>query len=47
MTGEPAHFELGVPDAARAKRFFGALLGWSFEATAGDFGLHHVDRSEL
>ena len=36
MTGEPSHFELGVPDAARAKAFYGELLGWSFETTTGD-----------
>ena len=36
MTGEPSHFELGVPDAARAKDFYGALLGWGFETTKGE-----------
>jgi uncharacterized protein len=36
MAGGPSHFELGVPDAARAKRFFGALLGWTFETTQGE-----------
>jgi predicted enzyme related to lactoylglutathione lyase len=36
MAGEPGHFELGVPDAGRAKRFYGALLGWSFETTHGE-----------
>jgi uncharacterized protein len=33
MSGEPSHFELGVPDVERAKRFYGELLGWSFEDT--------------
>jgi uncharacterized protein len=33
MPGGPSHFELGVPDAARAKAFYGPLLGWEFEAT--------------
>lgn len=36
MTGEPSHFELGVPDASRAKAFYGGLLGWTFETTHGD-----------
>jgi len=29
--GTPCWFELGVPDPAAAKRFYGALLGWDFE----------------
>jgi predicted enzyme related to lactoylglutathione lyase len=33
MPGEPSHFEIGVPDADRARRFFGELLGWEFEGT--------------
>ena len=36
MTGEPSHFEVGVPNAARARSFFGQLLGWEFETTRGD-----------
>jgi uncharacterized protein len=36
MSGEPSHFEVGVPDAARAKAFYGALLGWKFEPTHGE-----------
>jgi predicted enzyme related to lactoylglutathione lyase len=36
VTGEPSHFELGVPEAGRAKAFFGALLGWSFTPTHGE-----------
>jgi predicted enzyme related to lactoylglutathione lyase len=35
MSGEPSHFEIGVPDAARARSFFGQLLGWDFEGTQG------------
>jgi hypothetical protein len=31
MTGELTHIELGAPDARKAKAFFGALLGWTFE----------------
>lgn len=30
MHGAPSHFEMGVPDAARAKAFYGPLLGWTF-----------------
>jgi predicted enzyme related to lactoylglutathione lyase len=36
VSGEPAHFELGVEDAARARRFYGELLGWELETTRGD-----------
>ena len=36
MAGEPSHFELGVPDAARAKAFYGELLGWEFTPTHGE-----------
>jgi uncharacterized protein len=36
VAGEPSHFELGVPDAARAKAFYGELFGWSFTATGGE-----------
>jgi uncharacterized protein len=36
MAGNPSHFELGVPDAARAKRFYGELLSWSFATTEGE-----------
>jgi uncharacterized protein len=32
MTGEMTWFEMGVPDAARAQRFYGPLLGWTFES---------------
>jgi uncharacterized protein len=31
MTGELTHIELGAPDAKKAKRFFAAVLGWTFE----------------
>jgi len=32
----PSHFEIGVPDARRAKAFYGELLGWSFHTTTGE-----------
>jgi predicted enzyme related to lactoylglutathione lyase len=31
MTGEITHIELGAPDPAKAKRFFGAIFDWTFE----------------
>lgn len=34
--GEPAFFEIGVPDAKRAKTFYGQLLGWTFHPTQGE-----------
>ena len=33
MSGKPTHFEMGVPDVARAHAFYGGLFGWTFEAT--------------
>ena len=36
MPGRPTHFEIGVPDARRARTFFGSLLGWDFTTTTGD-----------
>jgi uncharacterized protein len=38
MSGDPSHFEIGVPDVERARKFFGELLGWEFEGT--DHGAH-------
>lgn len=35
MTGEPSYIELGVPDADRALAFYGAVLGWAVDASAG------------
>jgi uncharacterized protein len=43
MAGEPSHFELGVKDAARAKAFYGELLGWSFETTTGENAWIHTE----
>lgn len=31
MAGEPYWFEIGVADAAKARTFYGRLLGWEFE----------------
>lgn len=33
MTGEPSHFEIGVPDVERARKFYGELLNWTYEGT--------------
>lgn len=35
MAGEPHWFEIGVADAAKAREFYGQLLGWEFEAGPG------------
>lgn len=52
MTGEPSYIELGVPDADRARAFYGALLGWqpsgesgpgSVETPSLHVGLHSDD----
>jgi uncharacterized protein len=55
VPGEPSHFEVGVPDAVRAKAFYGELLGWSFTPTRGELawietsgvrgGLHDEDEA--
>jgi len=36
MPGAPAFFEIGVPDAARARTFYGTLFGWTFHTTSGE-----------
>jgi predicted enzyme related to lactoylglutathione lyase len=33
MKGVPSHFEIGVSDTDRAQKFYGDLLGWTFETT--------------
>jgi predicted enzyme related to lactoylglutathione lyase len=33
MHGELTFFEIGVPDAAKARTFFGGLFGWEFPPT--------------
>jgi uncharacterized protein len=35
MSGEPSYLELGVPDVAAARAFYGALLGWEPQAMGG------------
>lgn len=36
MHGEPAFFEIGVPDAKLAKAFYGQLFNWTFHSMGGD-----------
>jgi predicted enzyme related to lactoylglutathione lyase len=53
MPGSISWFEMGVPDADRAQRFYGPLLGWTFESmgesgavistAGGRAGLHPGD----
>jgi uncharacterized protein len=38
MSGEPTFFEIGVPDANRARAFYTTLLPWTFHPTSGDQG---------
>jgi predicted enzyme related to lactoylglutathione lyase len=33
MAGEPSHFEIGIPDVERARKFYAELFGWEFETT--------------
>lgn len=34
MPGNIVHFEMNAKDAARAKRFYGALFGWKYKDSA-------------
>ncbi len=36
MTSEPSYLELGVPDADKARAFYGAVLGWQASGVAGN-----------
>jgi predicted enzyme related to lactoylglutathione lyase len=36
VSGEPSFFEIGVPDAKRAKAFYGPLLQWTFHPMGGE-----------
>lgn len=42
--GRPTYIELGVPDADRARAFYGALLGWQL---SGDSGPGNADTPTL
>ncbi|MGI8458016.1 MAG: VOC family protein [Propionibacteriaceae bacterium] len=44
MAGEPTYLELGVPDTAAARRFYGELLGWE---PSGDSGNGSLDTATL
>src|SRR3954453_10267256 len=34
MAGEPSHFEIGIPDIERGRKFYAELFDWEFESTA-------------
>jgi uncharacterized protein len=38
MSGEPVFFEIGVQDARRGRRFYGALFGWELVPGPGEDG---------
>lgn len=44
MIGQPTYIELGVPDADRARAFYGQLLGWQ---PAGDSGNGNIETPSL
>jgi uncharacterized protein len=51
VSGEPSHFELGVPDNERGRVFYAALFGWSINEngwieTGGVRGGLHGDDPE-
>lgn len=49
MAGEPVYLELGTPDAAKARAFYAAVLGWpsgaqgQVETPTLDIGVHGGD----
>lgn len=56
MTGEPSYLEFGVDDPARARAFFGPLLGWppadgdgsgQVDTPTLDIGIHGGDPSSI
>jgi uncharacterized protein len=38
MTGTPSFFEIGAPDAKRAREFYLSLFDWKFHRTEGEMG---------
>jgi len=43
MSGQLIHFEFPARDPERAKRFYGTLFGWQFEAWEGPDEYHTVE----
>lgn len=46
VEGEPCWADLGTPDIAGAQRFYGALLGWTFDAPNPEFGGYVLARKD-
>lgn len=46
MTGEIVHFEIPAGDTARAREFWGSLLGWQFDEFPGGLDYHMARISE-
>jgi uncharacterized protein len=42
--GTPCWLDIGVPDVAAAKEFYGPVLGWDFEDQGDDFGGYVIAR---
>jgi predicted enzyme related to lactoylglutathione lyase len=40
--GVPCWADLGAPDVAAAKQFYGDVIGWTFEETAAEFGGYSI-----
>jgi uncharacterized glyoxalase superfamily protein PhnB len=45
--GDVGYFTLGIPDADRARAFYGELLGWTFEPGSVDHGFQIADLSPM
>lgn len=43
MAGKIVHIELPAADSARAKQFWGTLMGWAFRPVEGPFEYHMFD----
>ena len=42
LQGRPVWIDLTTTDAERAKTFYGAVLGWTFEDMGAEFGRYHM-----
>jgi predicted enzyme related to lactoylglutathione lyase len=47
MTIELGYFTIGVADVARARKFYGALFGWEFDAAGSNAQYAHVSNTKL
>ena len=46
MSAPVVHFEIGCRDAERAKKFYGDLFGWSFQAYGAAAMISNIAREQ-